>query len=152
MLQSVPRRSRVNFIRYADDFIVTGKSKRLLETKVKPAIEEFLEKRGLRLSPEKTKITYIKDGFGFLGQDIRKFGRKLIITPSKEGFVTLIRTIGDLIRRHTSAPMDVLITKLNSVAPWMGELPPTRGSIGRVQPRRHLRIPSTVAHAPPQTS
>jgi RNA-directed DNA polymerase len=115
VLQGIPRRSRVNFIRYADDFVVTGKSKRLLETIVKPAIEEFLEKRGLRLSPEKTKITYIKDGFGFLGQDIRKFGRKLIITPSKEGFVTLIRTIGSLIRRHTSAPMDVLITKLNQL-------------------------------------
>ena len=28
---AVPRRNRVNFIRYADDFIVTGKSKRLLE-------------------------------------------------------------------------------------------------------------------------
>jgi len=27
---AVPRRSRVNFVRYADDFIVTGKSKRLL--------------------------------------------------------------------------------------------------------------------------
>jgi RNA-directed DNA polymerase len=113
ILKVVPRRSRVNFIRYADDFIVTGKSKRLLETKVKPAIEEFLAARGLRLSPEKTKITYIKDGFGFLGQTIRKFGRKLIITPSREGWVTLIRTIGDLIRRHTSAPMDVLVTKLN---------------------------------------
>ena len=115
VLQAVPRRSRVNFIRYAGDFVVTGKSKRLLETMVKPAIERFLEQRGLRLSPEKTKITYIKDGFGFLGQDIRKFGTKLIITPSKEGFVALIRTLGSLIRRHTSAPMDVLITKLNQM-------------------------------------
>jgi RNA-directed DNA polymerase len=115
VLSSVPRRSRVNFIRYADDFVVTGKSKRLLETTVKPAIEEFLKTRGLTLSPEKTAITYIKDGFSFLGQDIRKFGRKLIITPSKKGVFALIRTIGDLIRRHTSAPMDVFITKLNSL-------------------------------------
>jgi RNA-directed DNA polymerase len=115
ILQAVPYRSRVNFIRYAADFVVTGKSKRLLETTVKPAIEEFLKKRGLKLSPEKTRITHIKDGFSFLGQDIRKLVRKLIITPSKEGGDSLIRTIGDLIRRHTSAPMDVLITKLNSL-------------------------------------
>jgi len=27
---AVPRRSRVNFVRYADDFVITGKSKRLL--------------------------------------------------------------------------------------------------------------------------
>jgi RNA-directed DNA polymerase len=113
VLQSVPYRSRVNFIRYADDFIVTGKSKRLLETKVKPAIEEFLEKRGLKLSPEKTMITYIKDGFGFLGHNIRKFGRKLIIAPSREGCTALRKTIGMLIRRHVGAPMDILIIKLN---------------------------------------
>lgn len=114
-LQSVPRRSRVNFIRYADDFVVTGKSKKLLETTVKPVIEEFLATRGLRLSPEKARITYIKDGFDFLGQHIRKHGKKLIITPCKEGCIALIRTIGDLIRRHTSAPMEVLITKLNQL-------------------------------------
>jgi RNA-directed DNA polymerase len=115
ILQSVPRRSRVNFIRYADDFVVTGKSQKLLETTVIPTIEEFLAQRGLRLSPEKTKITYITEGFSFLGQDIRKFGRKLIITPNRQGVITLIRTLGDLIRRHTSAPMDVLITKLNAL-------------------------------------
>ena len=57
---------KVNFVRYADDFIVTGNSKELLEQEVKPAIEEFMGKRGLMLSPEKTKITHINDGFDFL--------------------------------------------------------------------------------------
>ena len=99
----------------ATRLIVTGKSKRLLMTNVIPTIEKFLKTRGLRLSPEKTKITHIKDGFSFLGQDIRKPVRKLIIAPSKEGLDSLIQSIGSLIRRHTSAPMDVLITKLNSL-------------------------------------
>ena len=58
VLRAVPRRSRVNFVRYADDFIVTGKSKRILETMVKPTIEEFLARRGLTLSEEKTAITH----------------------------------------------------------------------------------------------
>ncbi len=31
VLKAAPRRSRINFIRYADDFIITGKSKRLLK-------------------------------------------------------------------------------------------------------------------------
>ena len=65
---AVRRRNRVNFIRYADDFIVTGKSRRLLEKSIRPAIERFLAERGLTLSPEKTAITHIKDGFTFLGQ------------------------------------------------------------------------------------
>ncbi len=72
--RAVPRRSRVNFIRYADDFIITGKSKRLIEKNVKPAVEKFLAERGLTLSEEKTGFTHIKNGFTFLGQTFRNNG------------------------------------------------------------------------------
>ena len=111
---AVPRRSRVNFIRYADDFIVTGKSKRLLEEKVKPAVVKFLAERGLTLSEEKTKLTHIKDGFTFLGQTFRKHGGKLHIKPSKEGILALIQKVGTIITKHVSAPMPALIKKLNA--------------------------------------
>jgi RNA-directed DNA polymerase len=80
---AVPRRSRVNFIRYADDFIITGKSKTILENNVLPAMKQFLQVRGLKLSEVKTKITYIKDGITFLGQTLRKHGRTLRITPQR---------------------------------------------------------------------
>jgi len=52
---------KVNLARYADDFIVTGTSKELLEQEVKPFIETFLKERGLQLSQEKTVITHIKE-------------------------------------------------------------------------------------------
>lgn len=110
---SVPRRSRVNFIRYADDFIATGKSRRLLEEQVKPAIENFLAKRGLSLSQEKSVITHIKHGFTFLGQTFRKHGGVLHITPAKEGVLALIRKVGTLTRTYVSAPMLILVKKLN---------------------------------------
>jgi len=110
---AVPRRSRVNFIRYADDFIVTGKSKRLLEEYIKPAVEAFLAERGLALTQEKTVITYIKKGFTFLGQTFRKHGRVLHITPAREGVLALVREVGALIRKYVSAPMPALIKKLN---------------------------------------
>ena len=110
---AVPRRSRVNFVRYADDFIITGKSKRLLEEHVRPAVEAFLAERGLTLSAEKTTVTHIRDGFTFLGQTFRKTGNVLRITPAKEGVLALIRKIGTLIRTHVSAPMPALIKKLN---------------------------------------
>jgi RNA-directed DNA polymerase len=112
---AVPRRVRVNFIRYADDFIITGKSKRLLEETVKPVVEQFLEERGLTLSVEKTHITHITNGFTFLGQTFRKVGNKLFIKPSKEGVQTLISKVGTLIRKYTSAPMEALIGKLNQM-------------------------------------
>ena len=79
---AIPRRSRVNFVRYADDFIITGKSKQLLESEVKPVVVRFLAERGLTLSEEKTSITHIKHGFKFLGQSFRKIGNVLILTDS----------------------------------------------------------------------
>ncbi len=110
---AVPRRSRVNFVRYADDFIITGKSKRLLEENVRPVIEKFLQDRGLSLSQEKTKITHIKHGFTFLGQTFRKHGRKLHITPSKEGVLSLKTKVGELIRKHVGSPLEGLVKRLN---------------------------------------
>jgi RNA-directed DNA polymerase len=110
---AVPRRSRVNFIRYADDFIITGKSKRLLDKQVKPVVIAFLEHRGLSLSEEKTSITHIKQGFSFLGQTFRKQGNVLHITPAKEGVLALIRKVGSLSRKYVSAPMPALIQALN---------------------------------------
>ena len=77
------RSDKINVITYADDFIITGTSKELLVNKVKPAIKKFLEIRGLQLSDEKTKITHIKEGFDFLGFNIRKYKcEKLLIKPA----------------------------------------------------------------------
>lgn len=113
--EAVPRPSRVNFVRYADDFIITGKSRRLLEEQVKPAVEAFLAERGLQLSAEKTVITHITQGFMFLGQTFRKAGNVLHITPAKEGVLALVRKVGALIRAHVAAPMPALVKKLNQM-------------------------------------
>jgi len=99
--------------RYADDFIITGKSRSILEDSIQPVVEGFLRERGLGLSSEKTVVTHIKDGFTFLGQTFRKHGRILHITPSTEGVHTLMRKVRTLIQSHVSAPMPGLIKKLN---------------------------------------
>lgn len=59
--QATSQEDKVNVIIYADDFIVTGNSKEILEQKVKPTITAFLKVRGLELSDEKTKITHIEE-------------------------------------------------------------------------------------------
>jgi len=111
---AVPKTSKVNVIRYADDFIVTGDTKAVLQEHVIPAIREFLKERGLNLSGEKTKITRIEDGFDFLGQHLRKFGDKLIITPSKSA----VRSVVDRIRRIMKACLGLktwaMVQQLNS--------------------------------------
>jgi RNA-directed DNA polymerase len=74
----------VNLVRYADDFVVTGRTKELLEGEIKPLVEHFLHERGLELSPVKTVITHVEKGFDFLGQNVRKYPNgKLLIKPSK---------------------------------------------------------------------
>lgn len=57
-------KTKVNYVRYADDFIITGISKELLEDEVKPLVENFMAERGLSLSPDKTLITHISGVLG----------------------------------------------------------------------------------------
>jgi RNA-directed DNA polymerase len=75
---------KINFVRYADDFVVTGANQELLEQKVKPALTAFLHQRGLELSEQKTVITSIQEGFNFLGHTVRKYGDKLLNDSRKE--------------------------------------------------------------------
>jgi AraC-like DNA-binding protein len=72
-----PPTRKVNLVCYADDFIITGDSKELLENEVRPLVEQFLKVRGLTLSPEKTRVTHIEEGFDFLGQHLRKTANKV---------------------------------------------------------------------------
>jgi RNA-directed DNA polymerase len=110
--------AKVNFVRYADDFVITGSSKELLEDTVKPVIKEFLAERGLSLSEEKTKVTHISDGFDFLGQNVRKyrFGKpnaKLLIKPAAKNVKAFLDKVRDVIRKYRSAKQVHLIGALN---------------------------------------
>jgi len=104
----------VNLVRYADDFVITSKSKGLLEGEIKPLVEQFLQERGLELSPKKTVITHVEHGFDFLGQNVRRYPNgKLLIKPSKKN----VKTFLDGIRRTIKAAHGVsaadLIDQLN---------------------------------------
>lgn len=111
---AVRRTQKINVIRYADDFIITGASKEVLETKVKPAVVAFLKERGLELSEEKTHITHIDDGFDFLGFNLRKHAGKLLITPAKPAVHRFLGNIRELIKANYTATTEVLLRQLNS--------------------------------------
>ncbi len=106
-------RNQVNFARYADDFIITGKTKELLENEVKSLVENFLKERGLTLSEEKTKVTHIKEGFDFLGWNFRKYDGKLLIKPSKKNVKTFLENIRTKIKENKAAKQENLIRLLN---------------------------------------
>ncbi|KRG44118.1 group II intron reverse transcriptase/maturase [Stenotrophomonas pictorum JCM 9942] len=107
------KRLKVNVVRYADDFVITGKSKELLEQEVKPWVEKFLKERGLELSMEKTHIVHIDDGFDFLGWNFRKYAGKLLITPSNKNVQTFYRKAKEVISGHKTARQGELIALLN---------------------------------------
>ena len=113
MIKGVRIYPKINYVRYADDFVVTGVTKEILEQEVKPLIEEFMGIRGLMLSPEKTKITHIDEGFDFLGQNVRKYNDKLLIKPSKKNIKTFLGKVRTTIKGNKTAEQENLIGLLN---------------------------------------
>lgn len=107
--------NKLNFVRYADDFIITGESPEFLRDKVLPVVKEFLTELGLRLSEEKTVITHIEDGFDFLGKNIRKYNGKLLIKPSKTSVKSFLEKVRSIIKGNKSIKQETLIRKLNPV-------------------------------------
>ena len=108
-------KAKVNLVRYADDLVVSAKTREIAED-TKELISQFLSERGLALSEEKTAIIHIDDGFDFLGWTLRKFKGKLIIKPSKKSIKALVSKLSDIVLREgKSHTQDVIIIRLNQV-------------------------------------
>ncbi|XKM14604.1 group II intron reverse transcriptase/maturase [Orbaceae bacterium ac157xtp] len=107
------QKHKTHMVRYADDFIISGSSKELLENEVIPLVCEFLKERGLTLSERKTRIVNIEQGFDFLGWTVRPFKGKLFIKPSKKNVTTFYRKVKETISTMKMAKQDLLIAKLN---------------------------------------
>lgn len=120
----------VHLIRYADDIIITARTKEIA-TRNKDILSEFLTKRGLSLSENKTKVTHIKEGFDFLGFNIKrriwnpKYNADtdqetvLIIKPSEKGIKKLKGTIRKII--NMNKPLKKIISEANPVLRGWGE-------------------------------
>ena len=107
-------RDKVNVISYADDFVITGATRDILESHVKPAVIAFLQERGLELSNEKTHLTSIHQGFDFLGFNLRKYDNgKLLIKPSKKNVNAFLNDIRTLIKSNSAMRTENLIRLLN---------------------------------------
>ena len=106
---------KIHLVRYAGDIIITGRNKEVLANEIKPLISEFLAARGLTLPDEKTKITHIKEGFDFLGFNIRKFNDTLLTQPSEKRVDQFLEKIRTIIETKKSIRQESLIRVLNPV-------------------------------------
>ena len=104
----------VNLVRYADDFIITCENRETLEKEIKPLVADFMSERGLTLSEEKTVITNIRDGFDFLGFNIRKFGNEILTKPTKKAEKRFMENIRKVTKGHKGCKQESLIRMLNA--------------------------------------
>lgn len=118
------RTSGVHVIRYADDLVIMGRNRETIKD-MRKILERFLEDRGLDLSESKTSITNIKEGFDFLGFNIRRMDHRgtmnkssnqdtvLIIKPSKKAVKSLTAKISYFIQKEN--PIDMIVKNLNPI-------------------------------------
>jgi RNA-directed DNA polymerase len=64
---------------------------------------------------KKTRITHIREGFDFLGQNTRKYKEGLRTKPSLRNMKTFLTKVRKIINANKQAPAGLLITLLNPV-------------------------------------
>ncbi len=105
---------RAGVVRYCDDFVLTAPTREQIEAIV-PTVETWLAERGLKLHPDKTRITSVADGFNFLGFEIRSFDGKCLLLPQKDKVLEKLREIRKWLKCHTHLTAGAVITHLNPI-------------------------------------
>jgi RNA-directed DNA polymerase len=101
-------------IRYAGDVTVLCHSQEQAEH-VKARLAEWLAPRGLAFNEDKTRIVRLEDGFDFLGFNIRRYNRKLLIKPSSAAVKRLRERLAAEMRALRGANAAAVIMKLSPV-------------------------------------
>ena len=99
-------------VRYADDMVVLCHSQEQA-VQVKARLAEWLAPRGLAFNEEKTKIVHLSEGFDFLGFNVRRYHRKLLIKPSKAAIRRLRERLAAEVRKLRGLNAVAVITTLS---------------------------------------
>ena len=102
-------------IRYADDLVALCHSGEQAE-QIKVRLAEWLAPRGLRFNEDKTQIVHLgEQGFDFLGFNVRRYGSKLLIKPSKAAIGRLRRRLASEMRILRGSNSAAVIARLNPI-------------------------------------
>jgi RNA-directed DNA polymerase len=113
-------------IRYADDFVLMVSGDRHHAEALREEVAAVLAPLGLRLSPEKTRVVHIDEGFDFLGFHIRRMRKRgtskqyVYTTPSRKSIQSIKDKVSELTYRSTRyQPLAEVLTRLNqALAGW----------------------------------
>ncbi|NEP10227.1 MAG: RNA-dependent DNA polymerase [Symploca sp. SIO2C1] len=117
-------------IRYADDFVILGNTLQDIHI-AKASASEWLSSYGLRIKESKTRIVHTREGFDFLGFNVRQYkvgkyksgknphgrriGFKVLIKPSKKAIQKHYDHLKEVITKYKKAPQEALINRVNPI-------------------------------------
>jgi RNA-directed DNA polymerase len=101
-------------VRYADDFVVLCHS-RQEAFEVKARLADWLASRGLSFSEDKTRVVSLAEGFDFLGFNVRRYGSKPLIKPSKAAVRRIRERLRTELRSMRGSNAPTVIKKLNPI-------------------------------------
>jgi RNA-directed DNA polymerase len=108
-------------VRYADDFVVLVAGIRQHAEALREQVAAVLATLGLRLSPEKTTVCHIDEGFEFLGWRIQRHQqrgsqRRYVYTyPSCTALAAVKQKVRAITGQNTNQPLTVVLHRLNWV-------------------------------------
>jgi RNA-directed DNA polymerase len=108
-------------VRYADDFVVLVSGTEAHTRALREEVAAVLDRVGLRLSEEKTRVCHIDDGFDFLGFRIRRTlkrgtaKRHVYTYPSKAALRSVTTRVRTLSRSMQNQPLSALVKCINPV-------------------------------------
>lgn len=101
------RKANYRLIRYADDFVVVVTGEKEDAEALRHDVVDVLAPVGLRLSPEKTRVVHIDEGFDFLGFNIRRMRKRgshkhfVYTRPSRQALASIKDRVRVMTYRHT---------------------------------------------------
>src|SRR5271157_136760 len=96
-------------------FVIVAATKRIIESTIRPAVEQFLAVRGLELNARKTGVVSLDQGFNFLGFTFRRFDGKLLVIPQKEKVQHFLQHLKAILVANKQATQRQLLVLLNPV-------------------------------------
>ena len=101
-------------VRYADDFVVMCYTRDQAEM-ARSRLDQWLAPKGLSFNEDKTRIVDIDDGFDFLGFNVRRYGGKLLIKPSKAAVTRFRQRLTAEVRSLRGSSALMVIVRLNPI-------------------------------------
>ena len=108
-------------VRFADDWVALVAGTRAHAEALRDEIAAVLAPMGLRLSPTKTVVVHLEQGFDFLGHHIQRrykrgTGKRYVYTyPAKDRLAAQKRKVKALTRRNEHPDLRTLLAALNPV-------------------------------------